>query len=81
MVGIARSKVILSFCFKIQGKLDAILTRLQMEPLALDAAAVYDPLVPRRRPTGWDVRGGMVGKSPINPINVQAYSWENHGIQ
>lgn len=34
------------------GKLDAILTRLQMEPLALDAAAVYDPLVPRRRPTG-----------------------------
>ena len=56
-----------------------ILTRLQMEPLALDAAAVYDPLVPRRRPTGWDVRGGMAGQSPINPINVQAYSWENMG--
>jgi len=51
-----------------------------MEPLALDAAAVYDPLVPRRRPTGWDVRG-MAGQSPINPINVQAYSWENHGTQ
>eukprot|EP00438_Fugacium_kawagutii_P000408 Skav229870 [mRNA] locus=scaffold247:121912:122858:+ [translate_table: standard] len=34
------------------GKLDVILTRLQLEPLLLDAASVYDPLVPRRRPQG-----------------------------
>ncbi|CAK9011072.1 Hypothetical protein SCF082_LOCUS10936, partial [Durusdinium trenchii] len=34
------------------GKLNVILSRLQLERLPMDAAAVYDPLAPRPRPTG-----------------------------
>lgn len=40
-----------------------ILDRLQLEPLALDAAAVYDPQRPRPRPTGvrdWDLQVRVV---------------------
>lgn len=46
------------------GKLGVILDRLQLEPLALDAAAVYDPQRPRPRPTG--VRDlGLAGESCV----------------
>lgn len=47
-----------------------ILDRLQLEPLALDAAAVYDPQRPRPRPTG--VRDlGLAGESCVLPIDFR----------
>lgn len=52
------------------GKLGVILDRLQLEPLALDAAAVYDPQRPRPRPTG--VRDlGLAGESCVLPIDFR----------
>ncbi len=47
------------------GKLGVILDRLQLEPLALDAAAMYDPQKTRPRPTGVRDLKGLAGETCV----------------